>query len=200
MLAEQICSILIDVKSSYEIEVQIANRVPYAYNWTMTFTRAAAILALTAGALFALSCSGSSGDQANSEKVAAANRSNANANAAGTNVEELGVIVNVPYESEDVVWKQSPDRKKVLAVLRFSPADSDRIVAEAVAFGAPAAVTIAAESWFPDELIAQSDVSGDSSLKGLSYPANRFYLDPFSNGRITRVDETDYFILELTAK
>jgi hypothetical protein len=106
----------------------------------------------------------------------------------------------VPYEAEDVAWKLSADRKKVLAVLRFSPADSDKIVAEAVSFGAPSNVAVAAESWFPDELIAQSDASGDSSLKGLSYPANKFFLEPYSSGRVTRVDQTDYFVLELTAK
>lgn len=164
----------------------------------MSFIRFAAILALTAGGLSGLSCGGSDVNLTNSNANATA--SNVNANAAGTNAEELSVIVNVPYEAEDVVWKLGAERKTVLAVLRFSPADSDRVVAEAESFGAPSIVAIAAESWFPDELIAQSDASGDNSLKGLSYPANRFFLEPYLNGRVTRIDQTDYFVLELTAK
>jgi len=34
----------------------------------------------------------------------------------------------------------------------------------------------------------------------LSYPANAFYLEPYTDGRITRIENTDYFVLELTAK
>ena len=147
----------------------------------------------------ALSCGGA-GNTANSQIATPSGPSTiVNANAAGSNVEELGVIVNVPYAAEDVVWKQSPDKKKVLAVLRFSDADSNKLVAEAQLLGPPSAVAIPSESWFPEELVAQSDVSGDSALKGTAYPANQFFLEPFTKGRITRVNETDYFVLELTS-
>ena len=166
----------------------------------MSITRFAAILALTIVGAFVISCGDPSGNSSNSGTNVAPDQSNANANAAGTNAEELGVIINVPYEAEDVVWKQSPDRKSVLAVFRFSPADSDKVVADAKGFGPESNNAISAESWFPDELIAQSDASGDSSLKGMSYPANRFFLEPFTQGTITRIEETDYFVLELRSK
>lgn len=163
----------------------------------MSIIRFAAILALSSSAFLALSCGDPSNNGANTQNTAAQHSANVNANAAGTNVEELGVIINVPYEAEDVAWKQSPDRQNVIAVLRFSPADADRVTADAKAIGPSSNVVVNAESWFPDELIAQSDASGDNSLKGQSYPADRFYLEPFTQGRIIRIDQTDYFVLEL---
>ena len=166
----------------------------------MTLLKVAGILALTAGAFLALSCGGAENTSNSQTANAGGPAANANANAAGSNVEELGVIVNVPYEAEDVAWKQSPDKKKVLAVLRFSDVDSNKVVSEAEASGPPSQVAIPSESWFPDELVAQSDVSGDSTLKGMAYPANRFFLEPYTDGRITRVEGTDFFILELTSK
>lgn len=166
----------------------------------MSITRFAAILALSSTALLSLACGGPSSNESNAENPSAQQRANANANAAGTNVEELGVIINVPYEAEDVVWKQSPDRENVLAVFRFSAADADKVVTDAKAIGPSSNVVVNAESWFPDELIAQSDASGDNSLKGVSYPADRFYLEPFKQGRITRIDQTDYFVLELHSR
>ncbi|MEO7539994.1 MAG: hypothetical protein ABIV21_08190 [Pyrinomonadaceae bacterium] len=166
----------------------------------MTSKGSAVILALIAFAGSSPSCGKSSSNGVNSTATSSANRAVENANIARTNVEELGVIVNVPYEAEDVVWKEKPDNKRVLAVLRFSPADSNKVVAEAEAFGRAEKVQLSAETWFPDELIAQSDMRGDSVLRGTAYPANRFFQEPFSSGSLIRVEGSDYFILDLTAK
>jgi hypothetical protein len=121
-------------------------------------------------------------------------------NATRTNVEELGLLVKVPYEAEDIVWKEFPESKKIMAALRFSTADANKIVADAAGFGPSEAVTIAVETWFPEELVAQGDNSGDSALRGNAYRADAFFQDPYTSGRITRVEGTDYFILELNAK
>ena len=51
----------------------------------------------------------------------------------------------------------------------------------------------------PPELIAQSQGSGDEILKGKSYAANEFFSESYKNGKITRINDTDYFILELTS-
>ena len=80
--------------------------------------------------------------------------------------------------------------------MRLSPSDANKLVAETGAAGTPES-SIAVESWFPDELIAQSEMSGDSALKGVSYPANAFVQEPYTVGKITRIEGTDYFILEL---
>ncbi|MEQ1604792.1 MAG: hypothetical protein ABL999_07970 [Pyrinomonadaceae bacterium] len=119
-------------------------------------------------------------------------------NAARTNVEELGVLVKVPYETEDIVWKEYPTKKKIVAIMRFAAADANKIVAEAG--GTPENTGVAVESWFPEELIAQAEMSGDNALKGVSYPATAFYQEPYAVGKITRVEGSDYFILEVLAK
>jgi hypothetical protein len=166
----------------------------------MTYSRTAVILALIALAGMSPACGGGSGNIVNSGPPSVVSGANDNKNAARTNVEELGMIVNVPYEAEDIVWKESPNNKRVVAVLRFSPQDSNKVVTEAEAFGRPENATVAPETWFPDELIAQSDMSGDSALKGLAYPANRFFQEPYANGKLIRIEGSDYFILDLTAK
>ena len=123
-----------------------------------------------------------------------------NANSAKTNVEELGLLINVPYEAEDIVWKETANHKQIIAVLRFSAEDANKIVTEAAPRRAPQNVTLSSEPWFPAELIAQSEMSGDDSLKGLAYAAASFYQEPYTSGRIVRIEGTDYFILELSAK
>jgi hypothetical protein len=164
----------------------------------MTTIRIAHILAL----LFAvaLSTAGCGGDQANSNASANANSAQANSNSTKTNVEELGMTINVPYESEEVFWRDDAQHKKLVAVLRFSQPEANRLVADAEKIRAPQKVNINPESWFPPELIAQSDMSGDDTLNGKSYAANAFLQDPYKDGRIIKIDDSDYFVLELTAK
>lgn len=125
-----------------------------------------------------------------------------NANSAKTNVEELQLLVNVPYEveDEDIVWKENAAQKKLIAVLRFSAENANKLVAEASARQAPQSVSVSSESWFPSELIAQGELSGDDSLKGLAYAADNFFQEPFTSGRIVRIEGTDYFVLEMSAK
>ena len=168
----------------------------------MKISRAVVILALISSAAAFFGCV-SANDNANI--TAAAGSSNSpleNANLAKTNAEELGLLVNLPYEptDEDVVWKLDAAGKKLTAVLRFSSEDAKKVVAGAAGREAPQNTTISSETWFPPELIAQSEMSGDDSLKGLSYTANSFFQAPYASGRIVRVEGTDYFVLELSAK
>ena len=122
------------------------------------------------------------------------------ANAAKTNVEELGVLVNIPYEAVDIVWKEDSVRKRLIAVLRFSSADAAKLVVASESLRPPQAVNLSSESWFPAELIAQSDLSGDGTLNGKSYAANTFLQEPYNAGSITRIENSDYFVLEAHAK
>ena len=174
------------------------NPLASAYNYKMTLAKILVVLALYSSAAFLSACSASVNKQSNS--VAVANKPAENSNAARTNVEELGVIVNILYEAEDVAWKEDSAHKKLIAVLRFSPADSAKLVAEAEKVRAAEPANISSETWFPAELIAQGETSGEDNLKGQSYAANQFFQEPYTNGRIVRVDGTDYFVLELTAK
>jgi len=161
----------------------------------MKISGADAILTLFLAVALLSACGGQSGN-ANGPTTTA----NATTEAAKTNIEELSLLVKVPYETEDIVWKDDGANKRVIAVLRFAPIDADRIVADAQKFGAAANVSLAAESWFPGELIAQSEMSGDNKLNGIAYAANSFYQEPYSTGKITRINDTDYFVLDVSAK
>jgi hypothetical protein len=148
--------------------------------------------------LFSAACGGLDANS-NSANANAANSSQAN-NAAKTNVEELAILINVPYESEEVFWKDDASHKRIVAVLRFPANEAERLITDAQKIRPPQKVTINAESWFPPELVAQSDVSGDDTLSGQAYAANAFYQDAFNDGRIIKVDDSDYFVLEMNAK
>lgn len=126
--------------------------------------------------------------------------SGANANAAKTNVEELAMAVNVPFQVEDLVWREFPAQKRIVAVMRVDPADSEKIVSQANAQGQPENVSVPTQKWFPAELVAQAEMSGDNTLHGQAYPANAFFQEPYTTGRITRIEGTDYFVLDVTAK
>ena len=164
----------------------------------MTVAKTVAILALFFCTTLSPACRVSSNKPVNS-KDSAANQAIENSNTTKTNVEELGVIINVQYEAEDVVWKEDVAHKKVIAVLRFSPADSAKLVAEAEKIRPSESANISSETWFPAELIAQSEMSGDDDLKGQSYAANQFFQEPYTKGLIVRIENTDYFVLEISA-
>ena len=170
-----------------------------AYNWQMRFLRPGLVIILITCSLLVGGCGGAASNSANSNRPTA-NITNQNSNTARTNVEELGLLVRVPYEVEDVVWKENTSKKTLIAVLRFSPSDAEKIVNEAGQFGPSQPNVISPETWFPDELIAQSEMSGDNALKGQAYAANGFLQEPYSVGKVTRIEGTDYFVIEATAK
>lgn len=171
-----------------------------AYNCQMTLLKIATIFGLTVCVFPMISCSVNSPKNANSLASARSDQSNSNGGAVGSNVEELALIVKVPYDAEDLVWKDFPAQKRIIAVMRLSPADSARLIADAEKIKAPEAATISSETWFPAELIAQADMSGGDELKGMAYAADQFFLEPYSKGRIIKIENTDYFELELSAK
>lgn len=166
----------------------------------MQLKKSGLILALFLCCISLVACAGGTENnnaRGNSGETAVAD---VNANVAKTNVEELGMLVNVPYESEEAFWKEDPASKKVIAVLRFPKPEASRLIADAEKIGPPRDVSITPETWFPPELIAQSDTSADDLLKGQAYAANSFFQPPYNDGRITRIENTDYFVLELSAK
>jgi hypothetical protein len=164
----------------------------------MTSTRNGLILALILmAAFFAFGCGSG---QENSNSSSNSNTAQTNSNAAKTNVEELGMLINVPYESEEVFWREDTQHKKLAAVLRFAQPEANRLISDAEKVRPAQKVNINPETWFPPELVAQSDMSGDDTLNGQSYAANAFFQDPYNDGRIIKVEDSDYFILELNSK
>jgi len=159
-----------------------------------------AILSLFVACAALSGCVAGTDEKANSRPPSVVGSGDENAAAPKTNVEELGLLVNVPYETEDVVWKESSSAKKLVAVLLFTKETANRVVADAVARGPGQPVTLAVETWFPDELIAQGEMSGDAAIRGTAYPANAFFNDRYKTGRITRVEGGDHFVLEVSAQ
>jgi len=166
----------------------------------MHFGTPALILALLVLSIGGASCGGWSNANAVDPGNAAADNAADNSNSTRSNAEELGLIVKLPFDTEDVAWKQDAATKKVIAVMLLTPANADRLVSEAAAIRPPEGVSLPSETWFPAELIAQSATSGDHNLKGQAYAANAFYQEPYIHGRVTRIENTDYFVLELSVR
>lgn len=172
----------------------------------VTKTLITCILLITG--LFGFSCSIST----NSGNANAANSAQANTNPANLpakdDVSELLTIVRLPEVPEEVVWREEPlgkvndrvpgpDDKKLIAVLKYDQETAAKLIAQIEKNKQPEPAEVGAENWFPEELIAQSQVSGNEMLKGTTYAANDFFNMPYGNGKITRVENTNYFVLEL---
>ena len=132
-----------------------------------------------------------------------ANYNNDNKTPPMDDIEELERIIKLPFHPEEATWREtdlktSNGEKKLIVVVQFLSEDANKIVEQAEKYTPAVAVEVDAEDWFPAELIAQSQISGDINLKGKSYAANDFFESPYTNGKITRIDTTDYFVLELT--
>jgi hypothetical protein len=105
------------------------------------------------------------------------------------------------------VWKEtapdpstSPDTtltKRMIAVLLFTRENAAKLSEGLGRSHPPIAESLDPDSWYPAELIAQSNVRGDGKLSGQSYAADEFLQPPYTQGKITRIENTDYFILEL---
>ena len=46
---------------------------------------------------------------------------------ARTNAEELRVFISIPQETEDIVWREFPADKKLVAVMRLSKEDANEV-------------------------------------------------------------------------
>ena len=142
-------------------------------------------------------CSGGQANSNTSETNTAA--ANTSANTAKDSIEELGVNVNLPFEAEEATWKEEPENTgKLTAVLRFTAEDTRKILAAIEGHKPAEPVNINPERWFPADLIAQSEMNGDNLLKGNSYSAQDFYRPPYSDGRITKIENSDYLVLGLS--
>ena len=164
----------------------------------MQTSRFALLLVLFISQLFQ-GCSSPAGNGNAANNSAVVNSANAAQAGPKDNVEELGMLVRLPVVPEEVAWEENPEQKKLTAVLRFSSQDAERMSAEVAKAGQATPDTVAVESWYPNELIAQGELNGESTVKGQSYPAEPFLNPPYTKGKITRVENTDYFILQISS-
>jgi hypothetical protein len=150
-------------------------------------------------------------NQGSNRKPQGTNNETAQTGPAKDNLEELLELVQLPEIPEEVVWREEPlgktngrvpgpTDKKLIAVLKYTPENAAKIVAIVEKNKQPEPTEIGAENWFPEELTAQAQMSGNEMLKGTAYGANQFLNTPYSTGRITRIEGTDYFVLELVTQ
>ncbi len=153
-----------------------------------------------------LGACGGSGIKSNIANTAtantAANKTDPAAEGVKDGAEELAALVKLPFEPEEVTWRETTEgnKRKLLAVIKFTPEDSKKIVENAAKTRAGEPVSIPSERWFPAELVSQAEMSGDDQITATAYPADEFYQSPYAEGRVSRFQQSDFFILELTAK
>lgn len=159
------------------------------------------ILSILLTLQFAVSCSGT---QVQSNSEANSNAANANIqkeSSANDSAEELALLIVLPLEPTEVAWREeavagSQNERRLKAALRFEPSDANKIAEQAGQAKAPVDVEIDGEEWFPPELVAQSEMNEGSKLKGKEYAPDTMLQQPFTKGRLIRIENTDYFILE----
>ncbi|HBR56102.1 MAG TPA: hypothetical protein DEA22_01305, partial [Blastocatellia bacterium] len=135
---------------------------------------------------------GSSSQNAQTPSVPVAERQADNpAKVANDSTEELAELITLPFEPVEVEWREqsaaaggtsASAARKITAVIRFSSEHAKRIAADAAKLGTASTSNIETEEWYPEELIAHSEMNGDSGLAATIYPANGFYRPPFSGG------------------
>jgi hypothetical protein len=154
--------------------------------------------------VFFNACSGNK--TANVNSSVSDNRQTANSISeinAHDDVEELAKIIKLPAAPDEATYSEinsggsAPNNKKLVVILKFPTAAANQIAASAERYKPPAPADVDAEDWFPPELVAKSQETGDASLKGVEYAANDFLQPPYASGRLTRVNDTDYFVLEM---
>jgi hypothetical protein len=135
------------------------------------------------------------------QKTTTSNTENEKTNNSSDSVEDLLNLVRLPELPDEVVWceyaKANP--KKLIAVLKYAPETTPKLLSLIEKNKQEESVDVGVEDWFPEELTAQAQLSGEGVLKGTSFGANDFFNIPYGSGRITRINGTDYFVLELTA-
>jgi hypothetical protein len=163
----------------------------------MLFLRRISPAALLFSALIFSSCTAPAGNStsANSE----ANRAAAVPRKANDKAEELGLLINFTLEPEDIVWRQEDSPKKIVAVFRLDEEDTKKLMEQLTVRSQGAAKSITVDDWYPAELVTGGETTGSSTVDGTAYPADEFYQPPFSQGTITRIDNTDFFVLEISA-
>jgi hypothetical protein len=127
---------------------------------------------------------------------------NGNSTIANDDIAALGNQVLLPAVPEEVRFveqdvKNTSD-KKLTAVMRFTAEDAKNLAAQAEKHRPAEAVEIGTENWFPEELVAQSQLSGTESLNGNAYAPTDFMQLPYKGGRLIKIENSNYFVLELS--
>lgn len=161
------------------------------------------IIALLLSA-FTFSCGSSKDNVNNASNANGANRNSTDVSTSiNDNIEDLKALIAVPFEPDEVVWRtfpEGPNGKRLIAVFRLTPENARSFAARMGSSGPGRSVQSNVEQWYPAELIAMSETTGEMSVAATSYPATEFFQPPYNTGSVTIIPETDYVILELKEK
>jgi hypothetical protein len=157
-------------------------------------TRIAAVFLF---ALFAacIGCSSGPDGNSNANSNTANSANTSNASKANDSLEDLRSLINVPFEPEEVTWRQTDNNKRLVAVLLYIPAEHKTLVSKFAGAGTPVQVNV--EQWFPTELTTMAETSEEMKIDGKAFPATEFYQPPFTSGNAVLIPETNYLILDL---
>jgi hypothetical protein len=160
-----------------------------------------ALLSLIFLSLFVSCVSNNTANQNSSSNNNTANIAETSPANASDDAEALANVIKLPITPDEVFWLEtpapSPNAKKLVAVLKFSPVDSEALIQQVQKIAPPTDASIEPEEWFPPELIAQSETAGDQSLKGKQFDARDFVQAPYTKGRLIKLEQAGYFVLEL---
>ena len=165
----------------------------------MRILRRGALIPIILTSIFFAGCGGNAADGANNAN-STANSVASNTNKANTNAEELGMLINFAWETEDLAWKRDEAKKTLTAAFRLSAEDAKKLSDQLASKGQGAPKEVAVEDWFPAELIAQGESTGAAAVPATAYPASDLYQPPYTQGTISRVEGTDYFVVEVLAQ
>ena len=165
----------------------------------MLFLRRGGLIPIILTSILITGCGENAGDGANNQNAAVSSVVN-NTSKAKTNAEELGLLINFAWETEDLAWKKDDAKNTLTAAFRLSPEDAKKLSEQLSAKGQNAPKEVTVEDWFPAELIAMGESTGGSSVPATAYPATDLYQPPYTQGTISRVQGTDYFVIEVHAQ
>lgn len=127
-----------------------------------------------------------------------------------TDLAELEKIINLPVRPSEVKWTQeifdnskgavaAPSDKRLTVLLKYdekSAAELSKKITPEIAETSLGSAEI--KNWFPDEVKKQAQTGdGKIFLEGAKFPVNAFARQPYSDGKLIRVGNSDYFVLNL---
>jgi hypothetical protein len=142
------------------------------------------------------SCSGADSSNANTG-TNASNQPAYDSKKGNDSAEELGSLVQIPFEPEEVTWRaiEADGKKRLIAVILLTEADHKAFTAK---HGQPGTdVRVNVEPWFPVELVTMGETSGENIISGKASPASEFYQQPYTAGSLIFIPDTNYLILDL---
>ena len=165
--------------------------------------RPTAICVFLFGSLLIGACS-SGPSSSNNQNTGNVNNTDSNKPVSQTetndDIEELRSQIQIPFEPEEATWRVLPaanNGKRLIAVLRLTPENFRTYSSRLNASGAGRQGQASVEPWFPAELTAMSETTGEMTVPAKSYPANEFFQPPFSSGTVSVIPDTEYVIVEL---